>query len=89
MSIIFFYFIAINFTTYVVMGNDKKKARENRYRTSERTLWLLALAGGAPGGYTAMQAYRHKTRHSSFKYGMPVLAVIDLVVLAMIGGTAI
>ena len=89
MSIVFIYFIAINFIMYVTMANDKKKARKNQYRTRERTLWLLALAGGAPGGYVAMQTYRHKTKHTAFKYGMPALAVIDLLLLAMTGGTAI
>ncbi|MCP3762511.1 DUF1294 domain-containing protein [Domibacillus sp. A3M-37] len=89
MSIVFIYFIAINFITYVTMANDKKKARKNQYRTRERTLWLLALLGGAPGGFIAMQTYRHKTKHNAFKYGMPALAVIDLLLLAMTGGTAI
>ncbi|OKL38392.1 DUF1294 domain-containing protein [Domibacillus mangrovi] len=76
----------INFFAYVVMAGDKRKARQNKYRTSEHTLWLLALLGGAPGSFVAMQTYRHKTKHTSFKYGIPVLAVIDLVILGIIGG---
>lgn len=86
---VFIYFIFINMIAYITMANDKKKAQKRLYRTRERTLWLLALLGGAPGGWVAMQTYRHKTKHASFKYGMPVLAVMDLMVLAMIGGTAI
>lgn len=89
MSMPFIYFIAINVIMYVMMANDKKKAQKRKYRTRERTLWIFALLGGAPGGFVAMQTYRHKTKHTSFKYGMPALAVIDLLVLAMIGGTAI
>lgn len=85
-SIVLMYFIAINFIAYVTMGNDKKKARTKKYRTSEKTLWLLALLGGAPGSWVAMQTYRHKTKHDAFKYGMPVLALIDIVLLAMTGG---
>ena len=86
MSVLFMYFTAINFIGYIVMAGDKRKARQKKYRTSENTLWLLALLGGAPGSFVAMQAHRHKTKHTSFKYGVPVLAVIDLVILGIIGG---
>ncbi len=86
MSILFMYFIMINFVAYIVMAGDKRKARQKKYRTSEQTLWLLALLGGAPGSFVAMQTHRHKTKHVSFKYGIPVLAVIDLVILGIIGG---
>ncbi|KMY55013.1 membrane protein [Bacillus sp. FJAT-27231] len=72
------YFILINLISYMVMGNDKRKAKQGKWRTRERTLWLLALIGGAVGSWIAMQTYRHKTKHLSFKYGMPVLALIDL-----------
>ncbi|OLN22650.1 hypothetical protein BTO30_08335 [Domibacillus antri] len=86
MPIIFLYFLFINFIAYIVMANDKKKAQKHQYRTSESALWMLALAGGAPGSWLAMQTRRHKTKHAAFKYGMPVLAVMDLVILGMIGG---
>ncbi|KAB7706025.1 DUF1294 domain-containing protein [Bacillus aerolatus] len=68
--------------SYIVMGNDKRKAKRGAWRTSENMLWLLALIGGAVGSWIAMQAHRHKTKHISFKYGMPVLAMIDLGLLA-------
>ncbi|OMP67485.1 DUF1294 domain-containing protein [Domibacillus epiphyticus] len=86
MPIIFIYFTAINFISYIVMAGDKKKARKKKYRTSENTLWLLALLGGAPGSFVAMRTHRHKTKHAAFKYGMPILAVLDLFILGMIGG---
>ncbi|OCA92299.1 DUF1294 domain-containing protein [Pseudobacillus wudalianchiensis] len=72
------YFILINLVSYMVMGNDKRKAKQGKWRIRESTLWLLALIGGAVGNWVAMQTYRHKTKHLSFKYGMPVLALIDL-----------
>ncbi len=89
MPITFIYFIAINFIAYIAMANDKKKARQRKYRTREKTLWLLALLGGGPGSYVAMQTHRHKTRHTGFKYGMPILAAVDLVAVAIIGGTSL
>ncbi|MFK2824620.1 DUF1294 domain-containing protein [Bacillus sp. B190/17] len=76
------YFVLINMISYIVMGNDKRKAKRGAWRTRERTLWLLAFIGGAVGGWIAMQAHRHKTKHAAFKYGMPVLAIVDLSLLA-------
>lgn len=75
------YFVLINLISYIAMGNDKRKARQGKWRTRESTLWLLALIGGAVGSWVAMQTHRHKTKHPSFKYGMPLLAIIDLVIL--------
>ncbi|OZI12847.1 hypothetical protein CEW92_04850 [Bacillaceae bacterium SAS-127] len=75
---LFIYFVLINVISYAVMANDKRKAKRGAWRTSEFTLWLLAFTGGAVGSWVAMQTYRHKTKHTSFKYGMPILAVIDL-----------
>ncbi|KIL75586.1 hypothetical protein SD77_1047 [Bacillus badius] len=75
------YFVFINLISYIVMGNDKRKAKQGKWRTRESTLWLLALMGGAAGSWVAMQTHRHKTKHPAFKYGMPILAVIDLSVL--------
>ncbi|MFF2450461.1 DUF1294 domain-containing protein [Neobacillus sp. NPDC058068] len=62
-----------------IMGEDKKRAKKHEYRIRERTLWLVALFGGAVGATAGMQLYRHKTKHLSFKIGFPVLAVIELI----------
>jgi len=63
------------------MWEDKRRAKNHEFRISERTLWLVALFGGAVGTTAGMQLYRHKTKHTSFKIGFPVLAVIELVLL--------
>jgi len=74
------YFI-MNMAGLVIMWEDKRRAKKHEYRISERTLWLVALFGGAVGTTAGMQLYRHKTKHTSFKIGFPVLAVIELVLL--------
>ncbi|WP_408607787.1 DUF1294 domain-containing protein [Bacillus xiapuensis] len=78
----FVYLLFINVISYAVMANDKRKAKRRAWRTSEWVLWLLAFAGGAVGSWVAMQTHRHKTKHAAFKYGMPLLAVLDLGILA-------
>jgi len=53
----------------------------------------LGLFWGAAGIYIAMLLFRHKTKHWYFKYGMPVLVIVNIVTLykitELIGGTMI
>lgn len=65
----------------VLMGVDKAKARRGLWRIPERTLWLFALLGGAPGGFAAMRLFHHKTRHWYFRWGFPILALLQLALL--------
>ena len=64
-----------------IMGEDKKRAKRHEYRIRERTLWLVALFGGAVGTTAGMQLFRHKTKHVSFKIGFPVLAIVEVFLL--------
>lgn len=71
-------YLIMNIAGLVIMWEDKKRAKKHEYRISERTLWMVALLGGAVGATAGMQLYRHKTKHTSFKIGFPALAVIEL-----------
>lgn len=66
---------------FVVMGYDKRQAAAGQWRVPEKTLWLLALLGGALGGCLGMKVFRHKTRHLSFVLGFPMLAVVWIAAL--------
>ncbi|USK72541.1 DUF1294 domain-containing protein [Peribacillus asahii] len=79
------YMIFINILAFVIMGMDKKRARNGEYRISERTLWTVAVIGGGTGAYLGMKQFRHKTKHASFKWGLPVLMVIQLGLLVTYG----
>ena len=46
---------------------DKAAARAGRWRTAERTLLLLGLAGGWPGALLAQQLLRHKSSKALFR----------------------
>lgn len=72
------WFIFINAVAYLVMSEDKRRARMGRDRVPERTLFLLAAIGGALGVWIAMYRKRHKTRHLSFKLGVPLLFVVNV-----------
>lgn len=61
---------------FVFMVYDKRQARRAKRRVRERTLIVLALVGGAPGGWLAMHLVRHKTRHIRFRIVLPVFTLL-------------
>lgn len=64
---------------FALMGRDKRAARRGRWRIPEKTLFLAALLGGSPGVWLGMRLFRHKTRHPSFRYGVPAILIGQLV----------
>jgi len=80
------FFISINIFSFLLMGYDKMQAKRNRWRIKEKTLLFLALAGGAIGGYCGMQVFRHKTKHNLFRFGLPLLVLLNLYLFYTLGG---
>lgn len=72
------YIILINFVGFLVMYIDKNKAKNGRYRISEKTIFVIALLLGAIGVYAGMYKFRHKTKHNIFTVGIPVLIIINI-----------
>ena len=56
------YLVLLSIITFIAYGADKKKAKDHKYRTKEKTLLGLSFFGGAFGGYPAMLIFRHKTK---------------------------
>lgn len=75
------YIIGVNILSLILMYIDKDRARKNQYRIRERTLWSVAIFGGAMGATIGMNAFRHKTKHNSFKIGLPILSIIQIVLI--------
>ena len=76
------YLLAINAVAFIVYGIDKYKARKAKWRISEATLLSLAVIGGSIGAWTGMRVWRHKTMHKKFKYGIPAILLIQIVLMA-------
>ena len=70
--------LALSMLDFVLMGVDKRKAKKHRWRVPEKTFFLIALAGGSPGAILGMYAFRHKTRHWYFKWGLPAILIAQL-----------
>jgi uncharacterized membrane protein YsdA (DUF1294 family) len=77
-------YAAASVLCFVAYGLDKRAAARGAQRTPERTLLLLGLFGGWPGGLVAQQVFRHKTVKASFlaKFWVTVLLNLALLLLA-------
>ena len=71
---------AINIAAYFFMWKDKIRAVRNEWRIPEKTFFLLSLFGGFMGMHLAMNYFRHKTLHFSFKFIVVISAFIWVVV---------
>lgn len=76
--IVLIYLATVNLVAFYLMGKDKKKARTRGSRIPEKTLFLWAIVGGSIGSVVGMQHFRHKTRHMSFKIGMPLIMILQV-----------
>lgn len=81
-TIIAIYLIVINLDAFLLMRSDKRRAQQGRRRVPEATLFLVAVLGGSPGVMLAMRRYSHKTLHSSFTVGMPLICFFECALLA-------
>lgn len=82
---ILYYWLVVNVWTFCVFGFDKHCARAGKRRVSERRLWRLAWLGGSLGAWLGMWAFRHKTQHKNFVYGVPAVCLLQLLVVGVIG----
>lgn len=80
------YLILINGAGFAAMGMDKNRAKKGAWRIPEKRLFLLALLGGSLGCTAGMWAFRHKTRHWYFKYGMPAILLLQLLCAGILLG---
>ena len=77
-NIILGYLLAVNITSFLLYGIDKYKAKKGRWRISEAILLLMAVIGGSIGAWAGMRLWHHKTMHKKFKYGIPVIIILQV-----------
>lgn len=82
LTILAIYLLLINLDAFLLMRSDKRRAQSGRRRIPEAALFLTAILGGSPGIMLAMRRYRHKTLHTSFTVGMPLICFFECALLA-------
>lgn len=82
------YLVLVNLAAFFLMWSDKRRAKQpGKRRISEKSLFLAALLGGSPGSILGMYAFRHKTKHWYFVWGMPLILLAQLALTLWIGYT--
>ena len=90
LRILLYYLIGVNLLTFIAYGIDKHKAVRNGHRTKqsrripEASLLLLALLGGSPAALLAMRVFHHKTLHKKFRYGVPAILLLQIVIVCIV-----
>ena len=70
--------VLVNLIAFAVYGADKRRAKKDKRRVPEKTLFLLAIIGGSAGAFAGMRIFRHKTRHWYFVWGIPAIMAVQI-----------
>ena len=73
--------VIMNIATFVLMGHDKRCARQGKWRVPEKTLFLVTACFGGLGGVLGMKVFHHKTQHWYFRVFFPVLLAVQIALL--------
>lgn len=77
-------FICMNVLAFLLMGIDKLLAKAHLWRIPERILMAFAVCFGAVGMVLGMLLFRHKTRKGKFRYGGPILIIVQFAAIYFI-----
>ena len=75
------YLAVINIIGIIVTIHDKIAAKKNKWRISEKTLFILSALGAGVSVYITMLLIRHKTKHKRFMIGIPVILILELILI--------
>jgi len=71
------YLVLLSIITFFTYASDKSRAQRNKMRVPEKILLLMSFLGGAYGGFSAMQIFRHKTKGEHWYFSViNVIAII-------------
>ena len=83
--VLLIYLVIINLATFLLYGIDKRRAKKNKWRISEKTLFILAAVGGSVGALLGMTKFRHKTQNWRFKLLVPLFLLLQVALLIYLG----
>ena len=71
-------YVGLSLLAFLVYAFDKSAAVSGRWRTAEKTLHVLSLAGGWPGALLAQQLLRHKSSKPSFVVAFWITVLLNV-----------
>ena len=80
-EIVIVYLVVINMATFLTYGIDKWMAKKSLWRIREASLLGLAVLGGSIGAWLGMKVWHHKTMHKKFKYGLPLILIVQIAIV--------
>ena len=81
LHIVLIYLVIINVVSFFIYGFDKWKAKKSKMRIRETALLGLAVLGGSIGAWLGMKVWHHKTLHKKFRFGVPAIIIIQLLLI--------
>ena len=82
-KVLLMWVLAWTVIAFALMGIDKAKAKRHKQRIPEKMLFLSAILGGSAGSPVGMSLFRHKTKHWSFRIGMPGILLVQVALLLL------
>ncbi|MTV40643.1 DUF1294 domain-containing protein [Duganella radicis] len=80
---------AASVACFIAYAIDKSAAIHQRRRISERTLLVLGLCCGWPGGLLAQRWLRHKSRKTGFLVRFWLTVLINVALVAVLAATVL
>jgi uncharacterized membrane protein YsdA (DUF1294 family)/cold shock CspA family protein len=69
----------MSFLTFTLYADDKSRAKQGRWRVSEKTLHLCEFMGGWLGAFIAQRRLRHKSSKVSYQIVFWVIVAIHII----------
>lgn len=68
----------VNVAGFILPAVDKRRAKKDKWRIRESTLFLISALGGSVAMYISMRLFHHKTKHKRFMIGIPIIIALQL-----------
>lgn len=73
----------LSLVSFVMYGYDKRKAKLEGNRVAEKSLHMVNMVGGWPGGLAGSRYFRHKTQKLSFRIVYWLTVAIHVLLMAV------
>lgn len=78
---VIFHLMAINISTFIAYGVDKKAAIKKAWRIPEKDLHTLEFLGGWIGAFAGQKIFRHKTAKKSYQMTYKLMIILEFALI--------